>query len=367
LFLVKPDFLNLPKSDVDYYHLSDVSRRVPSEGDVKFLKAVGFGKDESLWITQYDSWPVRGGFRNEYSPVGRGPVTNSECGRHRFYEKCTTPELHRGEFENKDVWHNFCKSCGRPSCNRCFKYGWAVREANNIDSRFLTAEDVLGFPYLSVEHCQASVPNSDYGLSYEDLSGRAILVLKGSGGLGGNIIFHPFRKDYVVRDLVFSPHFHSLCYLKDNYKCRSCGHLKCSGKMRLYCGFKGLCDGFEQVTRRAHVGDGWIVSLAKNERGVVEKRKSLFGTSWYQLEHSGLKVDSVRFQIVKWWGNLNYGKLKTVRHRLEYKCVACGSPMKRSFLPHNCEPIVSNRGERGFVKNFMTDRVEGVEDGDKVE
>jgi hypothetical protein len=362
--LVKPDFLNLPKSNIDYYHFNDVSRRVPSKGDVEFLKAVGFGKDEASWITQYDSWPVRGGFRSEYTLVGRGGVTNSECGRHRFYEKCDDVGNHHNEFENKDVWHNCVKTCGRPSCSRCFKYGWAVREANSIDSRFLTAEDVLGFPYASVEHLQASVPKKDYGLSYADLSGKAILALKGSGGLGGNIIFHPFRKDYVARDLVFSPHFHSLCYLKDGYKCRSCPHLKCSGKMRLYCNSpEGSCDGFEQVTRRAHVDDGWIVSLAKNEKGVVEKRKSLFGTAWYQLEHSGLKVGSVRFQIVKWWGNLNNAKLETVRHPLNFKCIACGGVMERAFLPLGVKPFPSNRGEKGFVKNFMVDH---VEDDDKL-
>jgi hypothetical protein len=326
---------------------------------MKFLKAVGFGKDEASWITQYDSWAVRGGFRSLYMPVGRGGVTNSECGRHRFYTKCVTPELHHGEFENKDVWHNCVKTCGRPCCSRCFKYGWAVREANNIDSRFLTAEDVSGFPYASVEHLQASVPRKNYGLSYADLSRGAILALKGSGGLGGNIIFHGFRKDYVVRDLFFSPHFHSLAYIKGGYRCRDCKFLMCSSKMRLYCGApEGSCDGFEQVTRRAHVDDGWIVSLAKNEKGVVEKRKSLFGTSWYQLEHSSLKVGVVRFQIVKWWGVLNNCKLKTVRRSLDSKCVVCSGVMERAFLPLGVEPVVSNRGEKGFVKNFMIDRVE---------
>jgi hypothetical protein len=363
--LVKPDFLNLPKSNINYYHLNGVSRRVLSEGDVKFLKVVGFGKDEALWITQYDSWPVRGGFRSEYMLVGRGGVTNSECGRHRFYEKCKDVVNHHNEFENKDIYHNCVKTCGRPSCSRCFKYGWAVREANNIDSRFLTAEDVLGFPYGNVEHLQASVPKSDYGLSYVDLSRDAILALKASGVPSGCIILHGHRKDYVARDLFWSPHFHSLGYINPlvgGYKCRGCPHLKCSSKMRIYCDFKGLCDGFEQVTRRAHVGDGWIVSLAKNERGVVEKRKSLFGTAWYQLEHASYRVGVVRFQIVKWFGDVNNAKLKTVRRLFEHKCVACDGSMERCLLPFGVEPVVSNRGEKGFVKNFMLDHVDDVED-----
>lgn len=356
----KPDFLNLPKSDVSYSgYRSDVSRCVPSKGDVKFLKAVGFGKDESAWITQYDSWFVRDGFRSEYMLVGRGGVTNSECGRHRFFEKCVTPELHHNEFENKDVWHNCVKNCGCPSCSRCFKYGWSVREANNIDSRFLTAEDVLGFRYVDVEHLQASVPKCDYNLSYKDMSGRAILALKASGCIGGNLIFHGHRKDYKARELFFSPHFHSLAYISGGYKCRGCEFLKFSSKKRVYCGRSGiLCDGFEQVTRRAHVGDGWIVSLAKNEKGIIEKRKSIFGTAWYQLEHASYRVGVVRFQIVKWFGVVNNRKLKTVHRHFDFKCGACGGVMERAFLPHNCEPIVSNRGEKGFVKNFMTDHVD---------
>jgi hypothetical protein len=332
-----------------------------SNSDVKFLKAVGFGKDEALWITQYDSWAVRGGdFRYGYLPVGRLGVTNGECGEHRYFSRCGDVENHHGAFEGKDVWHNHVKNCGRPSCSRCFKYGWAVREANNIDSRFLTADKVLGFAYESVEHLQASVPKECYGLSYAVLCRMGISALKGSGVLGGNTIFHAFRKDYVARELMFSPHFHSLGYVKGGYRCRDCKFLRCSRRGRVYCDFEGLCDGFEQVTRRAHVGDGWIVSLAKNERGVVEKRKSLFGTSWYQLEHSSLKVDAVRFQIVKWFGVVSYRKLKTVRHPFDCKCAACGGVMERSFLPSGVG-VVSNRGEKGFVKNFMVEHVDDVE------
>jgi len=351
----------LPKSDKisrsDYRR--GVSPRVPSKGDIKFLEAVGFGKDESLWITQYDSWPLREGFRSEYMLVGRGGVTNSECGRHRFFKKCGVVDLHHNEFEGKDVWHNCVKTCGCPSCSRCFKYGWAVGEANNIDCRFLTAEKVLGLPYGSVEHLQASVPKSDYGLSYVDLSRDAILALKASGCFGGCIILHGHRKDYVKRELFFSPHFHSLSYLRGGYRCRGCGHLKCSGKMRLYCDAPvGSCDGFEQVTRSVHVDDGWIVSLAKNEKGVVEKRKNVFGTAWYQLEHASYQVGVRRFQIVKWFGDVNNRKLETVHRPLDLKCVACGGVMERSFLPDGCGGVVSNRGEKGFMKNFMLPHVD---------
>jgi hypothetical protein len=48
--------------------------------------------------------------------------------------------------------------------------------------------------------------------------------------------------------------------------------------------------------------------------------------------------------------------------RARHNCVVCNSPMERSFLPSGCEPIVSNRGERGFVKNFTIDHVEDEDD-----
>lgn len=325
--------------------------------ETKFLRAVGFGKNEAEWITQYDSFPLRGGSSNKYVPVGRGAVTSTSCGKHRTFYKCGAVELHDGFYKGKDIWHNTVLNCHRPSCSRCGKYGWAVREANNIDSRFRTASDVLGLPYADVEHLQASVPESDYDLPYMDMSGKAILALKASHVYGGNIIFHGFRKDKKNRELYPSYHFHSLGYIRGGYKCRDCDHLKCSSKMRIYCDAPaGSCDGFEQVTRKAHVNDGWIVSLAKNENGVAEERNSLFGTSWYQLEHSSLEVGVRRFQIVKWFGAVNNCKLKTVHSPMEHTCAACHSPMHIDY-PHGVT-VVSNRGERGFVKNFMTDHVE---------
>ena len=248
----------------------------------------------------------------------------------------------------KDIWHNVVMNCHRPCCSRCWKYGWAVREANSINSRFLTAESVLGLRYLDVEHLSASVPKRDYGLSYEVLSRNAILALKASGVIGGCIILHGHRKDYARRDLFWSPHFHCLGYIEGGYdRCRNC----------VKVGHCWDCDGFEGRTRRAHVNDGWIVSLAKNEKGVVEKRENVFGTAWYQLEHASLKVGVKRFQIVKWFGVVGNRKLKTVVRPVEHKCVVCHSPMELGY-PYGAEPIVSNRGERGFLKDFMIDHVE---------
>lgn len=321
--------------------------------DIKFLRAIGFGKDESEWITQYDCFPVRNGFRSRFTLVGRGDVASSHCGMHRSFKKCSNVAEHHGIFEGKDIYHNVVLSCHRPSCCRCFKYGWATREANQINSRFLTAESKLGLCYSDVEHLSASAPKKDcYNedvVDYRVLCRDGILALKKSGVTGGCTIFHGHRKDYDKRELFWSPHFHCLGYIAGGYdRCRSCVKVGCCWD----------CDGFEGVTRRAHVDDGWIVSLAKNEKGIVEKRNNVFGTAWYQLEHSSFQKSVSRFHATRWFGVLGYRKLKTVIKPVEFKCAGCHNVMSDGYLPDGVEPIVSNRGERGFVKNFMLDHVE---------
>jgi hypothetical protein len=320
--------------------------------DAKFLKAHGFGKDEALWITQYDSFSVRGGFLSPYMIVGRDPPTNSFCGKHRSYLKCDLTDLH-GSIGGQDFYHNSVTNCHSYRCRLCWKYGWCVTRANVAESRFLTAEKVLGLPYADVEHLSASVPKRLYDLSPQEMAKEAILALKRSGVIGGENILHPFRKDLKRRDLFPSFHYHCLGYIQGGYdRCRNC----------IKVGHCWDCDGFEGATRRAHRDDGWIVSLARNEKGIVEKRNSIFGTTWYQCEHAGYKVGVRRFQIVEWWGNVAKRKFKTDLKRLEHKCGVCGNPLKRSFLPEGVEPIVANRGERGFLKNFTLPHVED-EDG----
>jgi hypothetical protein len=326
---------------------------VGSDVDGRFLKAHGFGKDEKLWITQYDSFPVRGGFLSPYMIVGREPATNVYCGKHRSFFKCGLTDLH-GSIGGHDFYHNNVTNCHSYRCRLCWKYGWCVTRANVIESRFLTAEKVLRLPVKSIEHVSASVPKRLYGLSPQDMAKEAILALKRSGVVGGVSILHPFRKDLKRRDLFLSFHFHVLGYIEGGYGCRGCN---------LMCSNHPECGGFEIVTRRVHKDDGWIVSLAKNERGVVEKRESVFGTAWYQLEHSGFKVGVRRFQIVEWFGNVAKRKFKTDLKSFQHRCAVCKSVMKRSFLPEGVEPVVSNRGERGFLKNFTLPHVEGGEFG----
>jgi hypothetical protein len=316
--------------------------------DAKFLQALGFGKQEGLWITQYDSFPIRGGFLCHHSMVGRDSVTNCFCGKHTGFLKCGESSLH-GAVGGRDFYHNRVSNCHLYRCRVCWKYGWCVDRARSIGNRFLTAEQILGLPVSSVEHVSASVPKRLYGLSGQEMVKECIRMCKLSGMTGGVTILHPFRKDLKRRDLFKSFHYHVLGYIEGGYdRCRSCVKVGCCWG----------CDGFEGVTRRAHKEDGWIVSLAKNQNGVVEKRDSVVGTGWYQLEHSGFKVGVRNFQIVVWFGNVAKRKFKTVVKRVEFLCPICGSVCKRSWLPDGVEPIVANRGERGFLKNFTLPHID---------
>jgi hypothetical protein len=217
----------------------------------------------------------------------------------------------------------------------------------------LTAEHVLDLPIESVEHISASVPKSLYNLSPKDMVQECIRACKRSGIIGGVTILHPFRKDQERRDLYKSFHYHVLGYLGEGYdRCRDC-------MLARSCCWD--CDGFEGVTRRAHKGDGWIVSLAKNENGVVEKRKSIFGSAWYNCEHSGYKVGVKNFQIVEWFGVVAKRKFRSLVKPVEFTCPVCANTLRDSPLPVGTEPIPSNRGERGFLKNFTLPHVEGSE------
>jgi hypothetical protein len=321
-----------------------------SSSNPNFLKALGFGKQESTWITQYDSFPLRDGFRSDYMIVGREPATNSYCGKHRRFMKCDNASEH-GSIGKRDFYHNNVTNCHRYQCHTCWKYGWCVFRANQIESRFMTAQSLLDLPIESVEHISASLPKELYELSPKNMVKECVRACRRRGIIGACTILHPFRKDQKRRDLYKSFHYHVLAYIDGGYKCRSCDK-----NLNGVC-LDLSCDGFEAITRRAYDRDGWIVSLARNKNGLVEKRKSVFATGWYQAEHSGYKVGVRNFQIVEWFGNVAKRKFKTVRKPLAFTCPICSSELKQSPLPLNCEPIPSNRGERGFMKNFTLPHV----------
>jgi hypothetical protein len=268
----------------------------------------------------------------EYELVGHGEVTNEyKCGTFLGFYGCLHIERHnvvtldghnhRGEVYVRKV-RNFCD---KPSCPVCYRHGWAVREAANIESRIKEASKKFG----QAEHIIVSVPEADYGLTLESLRKKVIAILAARGVFGGCLIFHAFR--YHKRDETFvgevprwfwSPHFHCIGFVDGGYsRCRRCK------KNTSDC---MLCDGFEGRTRRCYskeggrLGSGYIVK-------VKGKRKTIHGTAWYQLHHASIRRNSVRFHAATWFGTCSYRRLKLKKEdRIKRDvCPICRSDLVR--------------------------------------
>lgn len=241
----------------------------------------------------------------DFELVGHGKVTSGYCGKFVNYKGCLNVHLHNKitldgvNYAGKVFVRKVRFSCGKPSCPVCYKRGWAVREAGNIEARLSEAHKRYGL----IEHIIVSVPVRSYGLSLRALRAEAIKALKVRKVIGGVLIFHAFR--YNRRKCwYFSPHFHVLGFLLGGYRCRGC--------------VKGCtdCHGFEGRTRRAFNNDGYIVK-------VLPKRKTVFGTAWYQLHHSSVKKGSVRAHVATWFGVCSYRKLHFKGEMKKDVCPIC--------------------------------------------
>jgi len=183
------------------------------------------------------------------------------------------------------------------------------------------------------------VPESDYGLSLEELRHKAIKISANRGVIGGESCFHGFRyanREESIRKGVpfgyrWSPHFHLLAFIGgEGYgKCRRCKGADCYA-----------CLGFEGLTRREHEKDKWIVK-------VMEKRKTIGGTAWYELNHCCIRRGSRKSHAVSYFGVVSYRKLKLATVKgIEHKCPICGNALVRiRYLGVFSELSVSRRGE----------------------
>jgi len=244
----------------------------------------------------------------EWRLVGNGKVTNEFCGRWACYRGCINMAKHdkvdlsgrnySGLVYVEPVPH----SCNRPSCPICFKSGWAVREAHNIERRLKVAAKRYGV----IEHLCISVPSSDYGLTLKYLRRKVTQMLKDMGVIGASLIWHAFR--YSKRkQWFFSPHFHVIGFILGGYaRCRHCKGADCYA-----------CDGgFDGKCYKLYRKNGYIVV-------VFGERKTIFGTAYYQLNHASYKVGVKRFHIATWFGIVSYRKLKVSREERKRLCPIC--------------------------------------------
>lgn len=301
----------------------------------------------SDWDDEFDESDVQnGGFSHgDFQLVGHGSVTNGYCGKFKAFYGCPRTELHnKAAFDKHSVLVDYAgkayvrkvmNSCDKPSCPVCYKYGWAVREAGKIESRLHHAHKLFG----QVEHIVATVPPKFYGLSYEALRAKILEILRVRRVIGGALIFHGFRLDKKKWWWYWSPHFHVLGFILGGYNCRDC---------KKTC-FRG-CGEWEDWKYRCYEQDGCIVR-------VLDERKTVGGTAWYQLNHASHRVDTVRFHVATWFGVCSYRKLKVSAEYKKNVCPICQHDLVR-LMYSGWKSFILDREASGFRRDSFEDAFE---------
>ena len=182
----------------------------------------------------------------------------------------------------------FQKSCFRADCEKCC-FKWLGREASKSFKRMKKYEKQSK---KIAKHIIISVPLWDSYKPKKEISKKVYKILKEVKGDSGLVIFHPFRlakHDIIERgikknDWFYSPHYHVI-------------------------GF-GWVDGVVEAFSKY----GYVI---KN----LGKRKSLFGTIYYQLSHCGIKKHN---HALTYFGECSYSKLKLDKDESEIeKCPYC--------------------------------------------
>jgi len=295
-------------------------------------------------ILKNDYWklPVDRKGHENYQPVGHGQRTSDFCGKWLSFQVCDHKELHEGvvvdgiDCTGKIVVSHSHLWCHKSSCPVCFIRGWSVREARNIEGRLEVASE-RGFG--DVEHLTVSVPVEDYGLSEEVLRRKSRMALLVRGVLGGVMIFHGYRKDRRRGVLSWSPHYHVLGFIRGGFDvCRDCVHDR--GDCRSCSFFKG-----REV--REYAKDKYLVK-------VFQKRKTVIGTAFYQLNHATIRLGIKRFHVATWFGVCGYSKLKGKKLKAVATCPACHSEMVKK-AHWGKRVIARDIGDPEYLEWFVDD------------
>jgi hypothetical protein len=293
--------------------------------------------DKAYWYL-----PVDDKGHENFVPVGRGVKTSDWCGRCIGLSVCRNVPEHEGhsvggvDATGKVVIRLRHTWCHKSSCPVCFSRGWSVREARSMQSRIEEGVRLgLGVP----EHITVSVPVADRDLLEPVMRRKSWEALRDRGCLGAGLMFHGYRIDGKRRVLVWSPHYHAIGFIDGGFDCcRECSHEINDCRS---------CDGFKGREVRGFATDGYLVK-------VHDRRKTVFGTSHYQLNHATIRLGIKRFQVVTWWGTLSNRKFKSATLQSQDVCSVCHQDMIRAAYVGK-RRIVRDVGVVGYVPVFVDD------------
>ena len=318
--------------------------------------SVDFDKDKvsGVELSVYDS-----NLLDLYPLVGSDlKATNDYCGNFRGYYICDRVDLHEligkklgKDYANKVFVHKVHFNCGKPLCPVCYRGSWDVRQARKMETRLKATSEMLkkSCPTSGeIEHIVVSISPKDYGIMDEKvLRAKAKKALEELGFIGGGFIFHGSRhrryeqiKGGAFRQIGtdWSPHYHILGFLKDGYKCRDC-------KRKNNC--LAGCGGFDDRRWQYYLKTGIYVK-------VLEKRKTIGGTAWYQLSHASVRKGAKRSHVVTWMGICGYRKMKVKIEKSKQICPICQHDLKRSLYNGN-KHFVTNRYSFDYVQDSLED------------
>lgn len=251
-------------------------------------------KTKDLWATDGD-WRL----------VGNGKVSHDWCGEHVGFLGCLNEDEHKQPtidglvFDGALIRHKH-KSCFSYNCPVCY-LSWAVQQAHDITDKL----EGLGGKYGVADHIICSLPefkpikqwkNKEIPektfTSTNDFKKLTPKIVKALGRRkikGGVLIFHGFRYNNadearqkgVEAGWYWSPHFHILGFIPN----------------------KGE---FFATIKEENKKDGYLVHLE-------EKRQTVFGTAWYQLNHASIMFKQEHFEVARWFGDTVSKETKQLR------------------------------------------------------
>ena len=228
------------------------------------------------------------------------------CSQFGFMGCTNSSEHEKKGFGNKNYVHKFRMKCGNPKCIACYQY-WITREANRAARRIKQHQENTSDRPI---HVVLSPHKTEHNKSEKQLRKTAMKILHEVNVKDGALVFHPWRLDRIISEVYEYPHFHFI--------------------------------GFGWFRNKQHIEEkyGWKV-LYKG------KRKTLFGTFCYLLNHCGVKPGR---HSVTWLGRLSYGQLRIKNQPESPKCPACGRKLVPIWYDGVHSGIPPDEEFKGFVE-----------------